>query len=427
MYFLINGILALWVIADARARRANFWGWGFGTLLLSLLVLPAYFACRPLKSGEVRSGGRGWNYLKNLSVVWTLVMLVAALTGVVNTSRYIASLSSHQGSATAGAMVGFGMLGAIWFFPVLGALILGLLIKQSSVETGPVASQAVNPPKYDNKYVNTVIVVIALIALLFYVAPRMKGKLADATQSTGFSHGYQLQPNELAVVSWLIKEEASTFSAGGETTLGKLDSVSALEAAKAYDANQVGADQKYYKKPLYVTGIIESINSGLGNAPYIAFRGMSMFQLPQAHFKNANAARIATFKKGQKLSLVCEGGGAIAGTPMFKDCLFPDEATALLVTKTHNELKRFLAGDSQDEAIALFAIMGMSAARSLPDNSPCFSNEQSCDAVMGQILANKDGLMPAATATVDGLRAKSVMIPDSIVKKIEALSGQEAH
>lgn len=37
--------------------------------------------------------------------------------------------------------------------------------------------------------------------------------------------------------------------------------------------NEVAADQGHYGKQLLVTGVVASINSGLGNRPYITLRG----------------------------------------------------------------------------------------------------------------------------------------------------------
>ena len=60
-YFVLFGAFAIWVLIDSRSRRENPVVWTLGTLLLGPLVLPFYVPKRPLRSGEVREGGTGWD------------------------------------------------------------------------------------------------------------------------------------------------------------------------------------------------------------------------------------------------------------------------------------------------------------------------------------------------------------------------------
>ena len=141
-YLIAVAILshAVWVFLDAQKRRNEPFGWAIGTALLWLFVVPFYLAKRNLKAGETREGGTGWNVLKTLTLLWTLVMIVVGVSYLSTVGR-IAS-SAHSGAEKAGAAIG-GTLGivflfAAWFLPAAGALIVGLLVKKSSlVEAGP--------------------------------------------------------------------------------------------------------------------------------------------------------------------------------------------------------------------------------------------------------------------------------------------------
>jgi hypothetical protein len=64
----ISLVLAVWVGRDASKRQTQTapFLWGLGVLLVWILFLPLYLAKRPLKTGEVRSGGGGWNFIKYL-------------------------------------------------------------------------------------------------------------------------------------------------------------------------------------------------------------------------------------------------------------------------------------------------------------------------------------------------------------------------
>jgi antitoxin component YwqK of YwqJK toxin-antitoxin module/ribosomal protein L32 len=153
-YLIIAALFlhAVWVFFDAHKRRRHTLGeaagWALGTLVLWLFVVPLYFAQRHLRAGETREGGDGWNYLKTLAVLWTIVMLAVGAHYILAASE-VAS-TAHTGAAQAGAAIGtilsVGLLAAVWFFPVMGAILLGLVLKKASIvekgPTGPLAFQA---------------------------------------------------------------------------------------------------------------------------------------------------------------------------------------------------------------------------------------------------------------------------------------------
>ncbi len=141
-YFVLYGIFALWVAFDSFSRKMAVQAvlWAFGTLVLGPIVLPIYLAKRPLKNGELREGGTGWNILKNFAILWTLVMAVAFVTGLMAMGKLTSSLDSSAARAGAGIgmMLGMSFLAAAWFIPTAGAALLGFLLKKNSiVEKGP--------------------------------------------------------------------------------------------------------------------------------------------------------------------------------------------------------------------------------------------------------------------------------------------------
>ena len=139
-YLILCGILALWAFVDAKKRKANAILWAVGTLLLGPIVLPFYFAKRPLKAGELREGGTWWNILKNFAIFWTILMAVAAIWGMVAVSEHSSTFQSEaeRAGAAIGTALGLGMIAALWFFPFIGAVGLGFFLKKSSiVEKGP--------------------------------------------------------------------------------------------------------------------------------------------------------------------------------------------------------------------------------------------------------------------------------------------------
>lgn len=144
-YWVVGGLLGAWVGWDAYQRENKWFGWGLGTLLLGFFVLPFYFAKRHLREGEVREGGTAWNVLRGFALVWTVYMAALGVAGlvVVSGSTSAAMTTAEETGAALGAAMGMGMIAAVWFFPMFGALVLGFFLKKSSVveegPTGPLA------------------------------------------------------------------------------------------------------------------------------------------------------------------------------------------------------------------------------------------------------------------------------------------------
>ena len=138
MWYVIFSIAAtVWAYRDSSRRKTNTILWTTGVALLAPIILPIYLARRPLKDGEVREGGVAWNMIKNFAVLWTLLLVAAAAWNIASMSYSIAQ--SEATEADIGIMVAtFGEIGKSWFHLLIGAFIIGLFLKKSSViEKGP--------------------------------------------------------------------------------------------------------------------------------------------------------------------------------------------------------------------------------------------------------------------------------------------------
>jgi len=80
-----------------------------GTVFLGPIILPIYLASRPLKQGEVREGGKGWNILKNFAILWTIVMAIASVAGLMAMTKGTENLTSDAARAGAGIGMALGM------------------------------------------------------------------------------------------------------------------------------------------------------------------------------------------------------------------------------------------------------------------------------------------------------------------------------
>ena len=138
-------------------------------------------------------------------------------------------------------------------------------------------------------------------------------------------HYYQLSENQLLFLKLIIISEMEETLANKATMLSdyifKID-VTAQQIATTYEDNEVKGDQKFINKIILVNGTIDSIASGLGNAPYITFSVENEWQPPHANFKKDLIEKVALLEKGQEIALVCTGGGEIAGRAILKECDF---------------------------------------------------------------------------------------------------------
>ena len=135
-YWILNLAVGIWVYLDARKRSMdNSFLWGIGTALIMILIIPFYFAKRPLLAGEIREGGTAWNVIKAFALFWTVLMAIAGIAAMVGASGVVSGATSEaeQAGATLGTAIGIGMIIGLWFIVLVGALVIGLFLKKSSI------------------------------------------------------------------------------------------------------------------------------------------------------------------------------------------------------------------------------------------------------------------------------------------------------
>jgi hypothetical protein len=120
IYFLESALLAAWLVSDALERRAKVLsslGWAAAALVLAPIVIPRWYANRPLKSNETRKGGVDSNFYTAFGIVTVLY------TGVSAACNFLAY----------GPDRGFELIINSGFAVAGTALVLGLAAKQDKV------------------------------------------------------------------------------------------------------------------------------------------------------------------------------------------------------------------------------------------------------------------------------------------------------
>jgi hypothetical protein len=89
---------------------------------------------------------------------------------------------------------------------------------------------------------------------------------------------------------------------------------------RAYDANEVSADEAYKGKHLAVAGRVASIDKDLFDHIIVRLAGGNMFQTVDATMQPDQKAQAAGLRKGVSVTVLCVGNGKIMG-PQLEDCV----------------------------------------------------------------------------------------------------------
>jgi hypothetical protein len=105
----------------------------------------------------------------------------------------------------------------------------------------------------------------------------------------------------------------------------------ALDASslwRAYNANEVAADDKFKGRDLTVTGSLQSVEKDFTGDVLLHLRSPNQFMPTRAYLRDGEAATAARLKRGQKVLLGCTCTGRTMGSPVLKDCGIVDSASA---------------------------------------------------------------------------------------------------
>jgi hypothetical protein len=86
-----------------------------------------------------------------------------------------------------------------------------------------------------------------------------------------------------------------------------------------YRANEVAASGRYLGKNLKVTGTVRSISLDFMDDVVVNLRGSGLLGI-QASVADSSRTRASNLGRGDTVTLLCEGGPYIIGTPTLSDC-----------------------------------------------------------------------------------------------------------
>lgn len=96
--------------------------------------------------------------------------------------------------------------------------------------------------------------------------------------------------------------------------------VSAKKLFQAYDDNEAAADDEYKGKLLEVEGRIASIDKDAFNNTIVWLRAKDDFNRVMAKLSDEEAPKAKALKKGQTVTVSCQGSSRIIGNPTLERC-----------------------------------------------------------------------------------------------------------
>ena len=194
-------------------------------------------------------------------------------------------------------------------------------------------------------------------------------------------NGYTLNDREQTVLKTLLIQDFYSYIDGKETLLNpqifaiNISNVTANQLQSDYENNEVAGDQKYKGKALFISGVVRSINRGIGENYYISLQGgRNMFMEPHAKMADGYENYLANLQKGQTVHLVCLGNGMLIGSAMLNECvptnIFVEKIISIRLMA--NITDQFSKGDS---AALAAVIMSIAHASILSNSSDCFGND----------------------------------------------------
>ncbi len=95
--------------------------------------------------------------------------------------------------------------------------------------------------------------------------------------------------------------------------------VTASELYRAYEANEVSADQQYKDKRLLITGAVENIGKDVMDNPYVALK-IDFLKGVNCYFDDENNKILSQLNKGQKIQIIGTCAGLTLTDVVVKDC-----------------------------------------------------------------------------------------------------------
>ena len=97
--------------------------------------------------------------------------------------------------------------------------------------------------------------------------------------------------------------------------------ISAPALYRAYQANEAAADHEYKDKNLLITGSVAGITKNITGKIMVSLVAPASFFDIQAYLSSSSKEAAIQLKKGQKITMLCKGGGMMMTIVVLNDCV----------------------------------------------------------------------------------------------------------
>lgn len=248
-------------------------------------------------------------FAKICMVGWTILCFVGSCSGIVGLSHG-GQGQILNGAEALGASIGLFMWLIIWAIPMVVLGIVALVTKPSA-PSAPIAGldgtslQALtqNHSAQLKKGAKNFVFCLLVIAAIF-VAYR------SFTSSHPTETGSAIPDSSTASTG--IDNESSGSGLALQVTANQL--------YVEYHENEVLADSKYKGRRLRVSGVVGEIGKGLLDEAVLRLGTSNRFESVDAYLNSSENSAAAALSKGAIVTVQCEGGGMIVGSPVLKGC-----------------------------------------------------------------------------------------------------------
>ena len=226
-------------------------------------------------------------------------------------------------------------------------------------------------------------------------------------QEISLLKSYELSDAEMAVLDNILKDDAQSFVDGKDSLMSNEiinENISTIE--KSYEQNRLAADNKYAKKFINLKVKVIEIDS-LGNQPYLSLENHSIIPT-LAFFKQDYSSKLMNLKRGDNVSLVCEGAGIVLSALQFRNCELSKDFAIHKIDEIKSRIISFLHGNPVSENVQQLVVFSLLAERALPVSSSCFSDEKNCLSDIKKL--NNDIVFGKLNDVLDELKGAGVPI-----------------
>ncbi|MCX2589726.1 hypothetical protein BBX45_11195 [Proteus mirabilis] len=243
------------------------------------------------------------------------------------------------------------------------------------------------------KVLKWVLIIFVVLIVIGIIAGKDEGgsdKKPEAVKSS--EQKIAMTDKEYKMAELLINDDVMTSLNGNDSQVTTdYIRVTAREMQQTYASNEARGDKTYKGKNIIITGIIESIDSSIGDIPVVSLKTGEMFSNVRLHLAKQYRDMAADLDKNQKITLACVGDSVIIGSPGLKDC----KPVSSVVSKITNEqmklVNKFIKGNNEVpnniKQIVLFTKM---LGRETGDFSQCQEINSKCMNESVKVLKNID-------------------------------------